>query len=157
MVTRKKTRSELALEKAQKELAERLQEEEPLEFEDKKLQKKYPSVFVRVKRKKPRRQGKRQLTTIDQHAGIRGLLKSSWISYLFYNDNGHVNARFNGVNYTVFDVPFSVYQRWRDGDAKCKTWDTSRLKRWRPGKSPSLGAFYDQNIKGKYKILRGLY
>ena len=179
-MVRKKSRAQLALEKAQREYQKRLQQEEPVEYIDKELKKSYPKAYVGLKRKRRISKSQQQLiqqqqqiipqqkrrkqprptkakASFDQHAGIRGLIKSSWINYLFYNDQGNVIARFNGVNYTIYKVPFLVYQGWRDGEAACKTWDTSKLKRWKPGKSPSRGAFYDQHIKGKYRIQRGIH
>ena len=94
----------------------------------------------------------------EQHAGIISLMPSSVVHYLFYHEKQTVvQMRLNGRNYYAKGVPKSVFIDWTQGAAACRTNDTSSLKRWTIGKSPSLGAYFDQHIKGKYKITLGVF
>jgi len=94
----------------------------------------------------------------EQHAGITDLMPSSFISYLFYHEKQTVvQMRLNGRNYYAKGVPKNVFIDWSRGAASCRTNDTSSLKRWTIGKTPSLGAYFDQNIKGKYTITSGVF
>ena len=94
----------------------------------------------------------------EQHAGIISLMPSSVVHYLFYHEKQTVvQMRLNGRNYYAKGVPKSVFIDWTQGAAACRTNDTSSLKRWTIGKSPSLGAYFDQYIKGKYTITLGVF
>lgn len=70
-------------------------------------------------------------------------------------------VEFNGVPYTFLNVPRQTYYGWWNGNAACTTDDreggmTGRhRKEWIIGKSPSLGAFYNQYIKNHFQYLHG--
>ena len=106
----------------------------------------------------PQKRATRASIQFDQHRGIRGLIGSSFINYLDYEpETKVVNVRLGYRNYhTTKDVPQSVFLRWKRGEATCQTNDKSSLKRWTIGKTPSLGAFFNVYIKGRYGLQRGL-
>jgi len=99
----------------------------------------------------------------DQHRGIRELMGSSVVQYLDYDPetkviNVRLGASRRGTRdyHTTKPVSQSVFNRWKRGEATCRTDDKSGLKRWSEGDTPSLGAFFNVFIKGRYGLVRGL-
>ena len=89
------------------------------------------------------------------------LMDSSFVTDLEYDDSlQRVNVKLSGIWYTYFNVPEFVFNSWWEGLASCTTDDvggfTGRHKKmWIVGKTPSLGAFFNQHIKNIYKYTRG--
>lgn len=82
-------------------------------------------------------------------------LQSSFIAMLEYDEiSGYATVYMkNGSSYRYANVPRRIFQAWKAGRATCKTDDHRKWKkRWWIGKTPSLGAFYNQKIKGKYTM-----
>jgi hypothetical protein len=84
---------------------------------------------------------------------------SSWIDELEWHIDGRVHVSMNGSWYTYFKVKESVFLRWQAGLASCITDDPQgnkiHRKRWVKDKTPSLGAFYNKYIKGRYECSKG--
>jgi hypothetical protein len=92
------------------------------------------------------------------------LMPSSFIDALDYfgpaGGTGNVVAELSGKQYTFLNVPESIFNRWWEGKASCTTDDgngTIRHMRWVQGKTPSLGAFFNQYIKNHYPYARGRF
>jgi hypothetical protein len=79
------------------------------------------------------------------------LMESSWIYGLDWDPfTKEASTRFGFHAYTFHRVPKSVFDRWYVGMASCTTDDDSGLMRWSKGDTPSLGAFFNQHINGRY-------
>jgi hypothetical protein len=95
---------------------------------------------------------RRSATRIQERRG----LTSSFIDSLEYDElSGYAYVYMkNGSSYRYANVPRRVFMAWKAGRATCKTDDHRKWrKRWWIGKTPSLGAFYNQKIKGKYSMV----
>jgi hypothetical protein len=71
-----------------------------------------------------------------------------------------VHVQLDDRQYTYVLVPQEVFDRWFQGKASCITDDVGKMtgkhrKKWIKGKTPSLGAFYNKYIKGKYRQTSG--
>lgn len=85
-----------------------------------------------------------------------GMIDSSWISELRYFPNEEkVWTLFQGRKYTFRNVPEGLFNAWYAGAAATTTSDTSKERRWNIYDFPSLGAFFNQRIKKKYKGSKG--
>ena len=90
------------------------------------------------------------------------VLSLEWIEHSLGSPIGNVIVNIDGRMYTYFYVPSHIFDRWWAGKATCQTDDTGgfsgrKMKRWIKGKTPSLGAFYNQYIKGQYTVARGIH
>lgn len=85
-------------------------------------------------------------------------IRSSVVHYLdYFPETKVVQVQLGATWYWYEEVPEKIFNDWRMGDAHCKTNDFMRRKRWWKGKYPSLGAFYNQKIKGRYTMHIGRY
>jgi len=105
-----------------------------------------------------RRQRKRALKGVE--AIQQGALPpSSWIRALEYVETsdgvGSVHAAFTKRWYTFKNVPETLFNAWYAGAAATTTSDKSKARRWSIHDFPSVGAFFNQRIKGKYSFSRG--
>ena len=83
------------------------------------------------------------------------LMDSSWIKGLDYDPMTKIATTiFRLHSYNFHAIPKRVFDRWYLGMASCMTDDASDLKRWWVGKTPSLGAFFNQQINGRYAYER---
>jgi len=95
-----------------------------------------------------------------QFQTLSGLMKSICIFGLEYEPatedepNSKTYVMFPTQERIYYRVPPEVIENWKIGAATCITFDPSGLKRWWLGKTPSLGAFYNSEIKGKYPSRR---
>lgn len=81
------------------------------------------------------------------------LIPSSWIFGLSRDLQGYVYMDTPGQLYKSQKIiPLDIFNDWKRGAATCITTDTGLIKRWWRGKTPSLGAYYNKNIRGKYKF-----
>lgn len=91
------------------------------------------------------------------------LMPSSFVEELDYvEEDNSVHVNLDGRQYTFFNVPVSVFNRWFEGQATCTTdapggWTGRNRKLWTAGKTPSLGAFFNQYIKNRYRYMRGYF
>lgn len=91
------------------------------------------------------------------------MMGSSVVQYLDYMPDVQIvnvrlgAARFRTRNYHYLGVPLAVFNQWWEGAATCRTNDKSSLRRWHAGDTPSLGAFYNQHIRGRYELREGFY
>jgi hypothetical protein len=94
------------------------------------------------------------------------ILDSSVIKYLDYDlERKIVHIQFiryrhrrGGSNKgSYLGIPPQLFEDWWEGKASCRTDDTSSLKRWKKGDTPSLGAFFNQKIKGKFTYIAGVW
>lgn len=153
---RRMTRAEQLLRKRQRLYEQTLKaanqiQSEYFEKEIKQIAKRVPTTRF-AKRKKSR---VKQPLRIDVDVGIRDLPPSSWIHSLRRTASGNVIARFRSTNYTIKGVPEHIFNDWIARKALARTEDTAKPKRWKKG-APSMGAYFDQYIKGNYTILRGI-
>ena len=125
---------------------------------------KIPKIAKLSKSRPPKKRKTRvqaQLAKLPTIGGIKGLKQSSVAQYLEYYPNKNIVqirlGSFRQRNYYYIGVPRFVFNNWWEKGAICQTTDTSSLKRWKKGKTGSLGAFYNQNIKGQYKKIEGVY
>jgi len=111
------------------------------------------SQVAKQAKAKLRHQRKRALKgSKDIIAGAK--IDSSWISELTYDiENEKVHTIFEGRKYTFYNVPETLFNAWYAGAAATTTADKKR--RWNLHDYPSLGAFFNQRIKNKYKHSRG--
>ena len=93
------------------------------------------------------RQARRSLSRIT-HGRI---VPSSWINDVIWDEKTGITIMYTktGGKYK-YRIPRDIYERWRKGDASCRTIDrrSKFRKRFWPGKNPSAGAFFDQHIRG---------
>lgn len=83
------------------------------------------------------------------------LMESSWIKGLDWDPmTKNADTLFGFHAYKFKKVPKTVFDRWYAGLASCTTDDDSGMQRWEMGKTPSLGAFFNQHINGRYPYER---
>jgi len=161
MITRAKTRGELAIQRTR---MERLQKERvSVEFEDVEVMETRSSV---ASRGRPLRIDQRKQST--QKITKAQILGSSLVLSLQAKRSGpttvDIYVHFPSEWYAIMDVPISIFEGWEVGAATARTDDirryktgkkkgTFKKKRWWRGKHPSQGAFYNQMIKGKYPTI----
>jgi len=81
------------------------------------------------------------------------IIPSSWIFGLIQLDTGYVIVRMGTRNYkSETPIPREIFERWSSGKATCRTNDTGLIKKFWIGKTPSLGAFFNKEIRGTYKF-----
>ena len=98
---------------------------------------------------------------IEQYIKHNLPIPSSFVDELEWVGDGRVCVSLNGNWYTYLHVKESVFARWAAGLASCITDDpiggkkNLHRKRWIKGKTPSVGAFYNKYIKGRYTCMKG--
>lgn len=81
------------------------------------------------------------------------MIPSSWISTIAQDMQGYIYVTMSGVLFkSSVTIPISIFDDWKEGKATCITTDSGIIKRWWRGKTPSLGAYYNKHIRGKYKF-----
>lgn len=94
------------------------------------------------------------------------MIRSSFVSDMeYYPASRVVLVRLNFTKFTCHPIPPSMFEDWYLGKASCRTDDIRRKgrlikrKRWWAGKTPSLGAFFNQYIlnDSTIKITRGVH
>lgn len=150
MATRTKTKrktitSTRALQKRQIRVEQRTQWQRKFYAENIRVTPGMPSTRIKIKQKVHEFRSQFRM-------GRDRLIKSSWIKSLSYDattQTVQMYTRF-GKGYEYMGVPVSIFNDWWEGKATCKTSDFGKKKQWWVGKTPSLGAFYNKKIKGKF-------
>ena len=112
------------------------------------------SQTIKGQNQTQRQQAKwRKRTDILRAHGYK--LPSSFVDVLEYDRmTSQVRVILGGRPYIFYDVPATVFERFYQGEAMCKTAD--RYWRWWKGKYPSLGAFFNGYIKDHYRWTKGM-
>lgn len=107
------------------------------------------AIIIRQSKADKRRQFRWQIKSAAQKL-LRKKISSSFVHYLSYNiETGTVNCILGKKKYSFLNIHETIFNAWRKGAASCKTSDTGKKKEWWIGKTPSLGAFFNQHIKNK--------
>jgi hypothetical protein len=83
------------------------------------------------------------------------LIKSSFIDEINYSAaTMSLDVVIGASTFTYHNIPYSRVLRFMQGRATCISNDPTRRRRWWRGKTPSIGAFYNQFIKLHGAVIR---
>ncbi len=110
------------------------------------------TAFIKKAKEDKRLQGKWRLkSTAQRFFGVA--LSSSFVTQLdYFPEEEKVQVLLSGRPYTYKNVPELIFVAWTKGAATCSTSDSRKRKRWWIGKTPSLGAFFNDKIKNRSGI-----